>query len=314
MARKRKGNPVHGWVIIDKPVEMGSTPVVGKVRYLFKAQKAGHGGTLDPFATGLLPIALGEATKTVNYVMDGAKTYRFTLKWGAETDSCDHEGTVVETSDHRPSEAEILAVLDSFQGLLEQVPPVFSAIKIDGQRAYDLARAGKPVEMKSREVRCDAVRLLEIIDQDHAVFEVDCGKGFYVRALGRDLARKLGTRGHLTQLRRTKVGPFDESNAISLDVLEEKAHNPAELADALLPIEVALDGIPALTLNEAETQRLRNGQAVTLLRKIDLDRISRLKDGDTAVAFFKKQAVALVSYEKGAIKPIRVLVYSDTVK
>ena len=309
MARKRKGNPVHGWVIVDKAPDMGSTPAVGKVRYLFKAQKAGHGGTLDPFATGLLPIALGEATKTVNYVMDGAKTYRFTLKWGAETDSCDLEGTVTETSDKRPARAEIEAVLPSFIGEIDQVPPIFSAIKIDGKRAYDLARDGKAVEMKARQVTCTGLRLLDLPDDDHAVFEVDCGKGFYVRSLGRDLARKLGACGHLTQLRRTKVGPFDESHAISLDQLEEKAHNPAELAGQLLPIEVALDGIPALTLNEAETMRLRNGQPVTLLRKIDLDRIAGLKAGDTAVALFRSQAVALVRYEKGEIKPIRVLVY-----
>lgn len=309
MARKRKGNPVHGWVIIDKPADMGSTPVVGKVRYLLNAQKAGHGGTLDPFATGLLPIALGEATKTVSYVMDGVKTYRFTLKWGEETDSCDLEGTVTDRSDHRPTASDIEAVLPEFLGEIEQIPPIFSAIKVDGKRAYDLARAGEEVELKSRQVQCHDLKLLSVDEGVSADLEVTCGKGFYVRSLGRDLARKLGTCGHLTRLRRTKVGSFDESHAISLEEMEEKAHNPANMAGVLLPIEVALDGIPALTLSEAEAMRLRNGQSVTLLRKIDLDRIAGLKDGDNAVALFKGQAVALVVYEKGAIKPNRVLVY-----
>lgn len=309
MARKRKGNPVHGWVIIDKAEGMGSTPVVNKVRGILQAQKAGHGGTLDPFATGLLPIALGEATKTVNYVMEGEKAYRFTLKWGVETDSCDYEGAEVATSDKRPTEAEILAVLPKFIGTIEQVPPIFSAIKVDGKRAYDLAREGKTPELKAREVICHDLTLLRVIDEDHAEFEVTCGKGFYVRSLGRDLAQMLGARAHLTQLRRIKVGSFDESHAISLEELSEKAHNAADVAEYLLPIEVALAGIPALTLDEGQAARLRNGQAVSLLRKIDLDRIAGLQTGDTVIALLDGKVVALTVFGKGEIRPIRVLSY-----
>lgn len=309
MARKRKGNPVHGWVIIDKAEGMGSTPVVNKVRGILQAQKAGHGGTLDPFATGLLPIALGEATKTVNYVMEGEKAYRFTLKWGVETDSCDYEGDAVASSDKRPTDEEIRAVLPKFVGVIEQVPPVFSAIKVDGKRAYDLAREGKAPELKAREVICHDLTLLRVIDDDHAEFEVTCGKGFYVRSLGRDLAQMLGTRAHLTQLRRIKVGAFDESHAISLEELGEKAHNAADVAECLLPIEVALAGIPALTLDEGQTARLRNGQAVSLLRKIDLDRIAGLSAGDTVIALHDGKVVALTTFGKGEIRPIRVLTY-----
>lgn len=307
MARKRKGNPVHGWVILDKATGVGSTPMVGKVRYAFKAQKAGHGGTLDPFATGLLPIALGEATKTVSFVMDGEKAYRFTVRWGQATDSADLDGKVVDTSDHRPSEAEILAALPTFIGDIAQIPPIYSAIKIDGKRAYELAREGVEVEMKSRQVKVHDLRLLEIVDHDHATFEVDCGKGTYVRAIGRDLAQTLGTVGHLSALRRTKVGPFTEKHAISLAELEEMEHNPA-VALMLQPIEAALDGIPAIALSEEEAIRLRNGQAVSLLRKVDLDRIKGLTAGDTVIALANGKAVALCCYAKAEIKPIRVLI------
>ena len=307
MARKRKGNPVNGWVILDKASGVGSTPMVGKVRYAFQANKAGHGGTLDPFATGLLPIALGEATKTVSFVMDGEKSYRFTLRWGISTDSADIDGEVIETSDVRPSEAQILAALPTFIGNIEQIPPIYSAIKIDGKRAYDLARAGVTVEMKPRQVYVADLRLVEVVDRDHATFEVDCGKGTYVRSIGRDLAACLGTVGHLSALRRTKVGPFRENCAISLAELEEMEHNAA-VADILQPIEAALDGIPAIALSEEEASRLRNGQAVSLLRKVDLDRIKGLMAGDVVVAMCNGKAVALANYAKAEIKPIRVLI------
>ena len=310
MAKKKRGEKVDGWVILDKPDGMGSTDAVAAVRRSLNAQKAGHGGTLDPFATGLLPIALGEATKTVQYVMDGAKSYRFTVKFGEETSTLDPEGEVVRTSETRPSADEIASVLPRFLGEIEQVPPAFSALKIQGKRAYDLARAGAAVEPEPRMVRIDALRLIDVPDADHAVLEVDCGKGTYVRSLGRDIACALGTVGHLIALRRLRVGPFTETHAISLDALGQMGHKPAQSPGGhtgLLAIEAALDGIPAMALSEAETARLRNGQPVSLLRKVDLARIADLKDGDECVATYGGIAVALARYGKGEIRPVRVL-------
>jgi tRNA pseudouridine55 synthase len=289
---------------------MGSTDAVSAVKRALDAQKAGHGGTLDPFATGLLPIALGEATKTVHYVMDGRKTYHMTLRFGEETTTLDPEGTVVKTSDHRPSDSEIQTALSDFIGNISQTPPAYSAIKINGERAYDLARAGQDVEMKSRIVRIDAIRFLSRPDADHVILEVDCGKGTYIRSLGRDLAQALGTVGSLTALRRLSVGPFTEADAISLDALAHMGHNPPESGGkpyGLLAIEAALDGIPAMVLSEVETARLRNGQSVSLFRKVDLARIADLQDGDEAVALCGGIAVALVRYGKGEIRPVRVL-------
>ncbi|MDX1738731.1 MAG: tRNA pseudouridine(55) synthase TruB, partial [Alphaproteobacteria bacterium] len=195
MAKKKKGDPVDGWLIIDKSAGIGSTPIVGKARRFLNAQKAGHGGTLDPFATGLLPLAFGEATKTVSYVMHGIKTYQFTLRFGELTDTLDLEGEVIATSNVRPSEENILEAIPEFIGDLMQIPPKYSALKIDGQRAYDLARAGEDVEMKPRPAYVQDLKLLKVLDKDHAFFEVTCGKGFYVRSLGRDLAERLGTVG-----------------------------------------------------------------------------------------------------------------------
>ena len=307
MARKKKGNPVNGWVILDKAMDVGSTPMVGKVRHIFQAQKAGHAGTLDPFATGLLAIALGEATKTVNFVMDGKKTYRFTVVWGVATDSDDIDGEITAKSEIRPNEDEIRAALGKFIGRIEQIPPIYSAIKINGKRAYDLARSGVDVEMKSRFVDVDDLRLVEVIDKDHAIFEIDCGKGTYIRSIGRDLAKELGTLGHLTQLRRIKLGQFDESHSISLAGLEKMAHNPAVDNNILQPIEAALAGIPALALSDEETVRIKNGQAVSLLRKMDLSRIDGLKAGDVVAALNHGKVMALVVYAKAEIKPFRVL-------
>ena len=220
MARKRKGNKVDGWLVIDKPYNMGSTKVVGKCRFLTKAQKVGHAGTLDPLATGILPIAFGEATKTIPFMMDAKKTYRFTVTWGEERTTDDIEGDVIETSGIRPTQDQILKALPDFIGVIKQRPPIFSAIKIDGKRAYDLARAGEAVEMKEREVEVFDLKLLES-DLQSATFEMECSKGTYVRSIGRDLARKLGTLGYISMLRRTKVGAFDESDTISLEKLEE---------------------------------------------------------------------------------------------
>lgn len=306
MAKQKRGNPIDGWIILDKPDGMGSTDAVAAVKRSLNAQKAGHGGTLDPFATGLLPIALGEATKTVQYVMDGAKTYRFTLRFGHQTDTLDPEGSVVATSDRRPADADILAILPQFLGDIEQTPPVYSAIKMDGKRAYDMARAGQDVAMKGRSVRIDRLVMLHRTDADHAVFEVDCGKGTYIRSLGRDIALALGTVGSLVQLRRLAVGPFTESDAISLDALAQMGHKPGE-SQGLLAIEAALDGIPAMALSETETVRLRNGQSVSLFRKVDLARIADLKDGDDVVAFCGGIAVALARYGKGELRPTRLL-------
>ncbi|HEX9523376.1 MAG TPA: tRNA pseudouridine(55) synthase TruB, partial [Reyranella sp.] len=265
MSRRNTGNKVDGWVILDKPGGLGSTPAVGKVRRLFGAQKAGHGGTLDPLASGVLPIALGEATKTVPFVMNGRKEYRFTLCFGQARSTEDAEGEVTATSDLRPTDGEIRSALPAFVGNIEQTPPAFSALKIEGKRAYDLARAGEPVDLKPRRVAIERLVLLGRPDTDHADFVVSCGKGTYIRSLGRDLARALGTVGHLSALRRTAVGPFREEAAISLPKLEALGHIPA-LLGVLAPVATALDDIPALALTEAQADRLRQGQPVLLTR------------------------------------------------
>ncbi len=303
---RRKGQKVDGWVIVDKPSGPTSTQVVGKVRRLFDANKAGHGGTLDPLATGILPIALGEATKTVPYVMDGRKTYRFTIRWGEARNTDDAEGEVSDTSDVRPTEAQINQVLPRFVGLITQVPPAFSAIKVQGERAYDLAREGETVELAPRQIRVDAFRLASIDGPDHASFDVESGKGAYMRALARDLAQALGTCGHLSALRRLRVGPFDENTAISLDSLVELGNSPAAFRH-LLPVETALDDIPALALTGDEANRLRSGQAVPLFRKSDLDRLADLEDGDIVLAKTAGTAVAIARFEQGMLAPVRVL-------
>ena len=213
MARKKKGRPVHGWLVLDKPLNMTSTSAVGRTKRLLSAQKAGHAGTLDPLATGILPLAFGEATKTVSYAMDGEKAYQFTVRWGGETETDDTEGEITQQSDKRPTREEIEACLENFRGTIEQVPPRFSAIKLDGNRAYDLARDGEKVELEAREVEIKQLELIEIVDDSTAVFSATCGKGTYVRALARDFGRELGCFGHVIALRRTKVGPFDESTA-----------------------------------------------------------------------------------------------------
>lgn len=219
MSRRKKGNPVHGWVVLDKPLGMTSTQAVGLVRRLFNAQKAGHAGTLDPLATGILPIALGEATKTVPYAVDGAKAYRFTVRWGAETDTDDSEGRIVRQTSERPLLPEIEAILPKFIGEVLQVPPAYSAIKVDGERAYDLARSGEQVELAPRSVFIDALRLVDMPDADTSVFEAECGRGTYVRALARDMGRMLGCFGHVIALRRTRVGGFTVDNAVTADRL-----------------------------------------------------------------------------------------------
>ncbi|MEI8178137.1 tRNA pseudouridine(55) synthase TruB [Aestuariivirga sp.] len=266
-APRRRREAVHGWLILDKPYGMTSTQAVGKVRFLFNAEKAGHGGTLDPLASGLLPIALGEATKTVSYAMDGRKIYRFTARWGEERTTDDLEGVVSTTSDKRPSREEIESILPRFTGEIMQAPPAFSAIKVDGERAYDLARAGEAVELAERPILIEALKLVDIPDRDHATFEVTCGKGTYIRSLVRDMGRTLGTAAHVTMLRRVAVGPFTEDHMISLENLVELGHKAPGgdvKTGALLPIETVLDGIPALAIDEEQARRLKLGQAVLL--------------------------------------------------
>ena len=266
-APRKRREAVHGWLILDKPYGMTSTQAVGKVRFLFNAEKAGHGGTLDPLASGLLPIALGEATKTVSYAMDGRKVYRFTACWGEERTTDDLEGEVSATSDRRPSGKEIELMLPRFTGEIMQAPPAFSAIKVDGERAYDLARAGEAVELAERPILIEALRLVDVPDRDHATFEVTCGKGTYIRSLARDMGRALGTAAHVTMLRRVAVGPFTEDHMISLENLTELGHKAPggdAKTGALLPIETVLDGIPALAIDEEQARRLKLGQAVLL--------------------------------------------------
>ncbi len=306
MSRRQRGRAVNGWLVVDKPSGMTSTAVVNKVKWLLDARKAGHGGTLDPMATGLLPVAFGEATKTVSHVMDGKKAYRFTLRWGIETNTDDAEGEAVEESDFRPDPAAVERVLARFTGRIEQVPPQFSAIKIDGVRAYKLARADKEVILNPREIEIHDIHIIGAPDPDHTEFAVVSGKGAYMRALARDIAHAVGSFGHIAALRRTEVGPFDAGDAISLDELESIGQIAAR-EQKLLPVETALDDIPALAVTESEAIRLKNGQAVSLLRKVDLQRIAEFDNGDTVLAKTRTKPVALVRYAAGEVKPIRVL-------
>jgi tRNA pseudouridine55 synthase len=305
MARKRKGIPLHGWIVLDKPLGLSSAQAVAAVRRITGAAKAGHGGTLDPLASGILPIALGEATKTVAWAMDGQKTYRFRLRWGVARSTEDAEGEVTETSEARASEAAIREALPRFTGTILQRPPAFSAIKVGGRRSYDLARADAAVELAPREVEVHALRLVAMIDDDHADFEARVGKGTYIRSLGRDLALALGTVGHLTALRRTAVGPFGENLMISLDKLEALGHSAAA-SEHLLPIETALDDIPALALSEAEADRLRHGLQVALPQGPSRP-IDHLRHGALVCATASGKLVALAEIEDGALRPVRVM-------
>jgi tRNA pseudouridine55 synthase len=301
---KRDKRDVHGWVILDKPVGMTSTHAVSVVKRLCQAKRAGHAGTLDPLASGCLPIALGEATKTVPFVMEGRKLYRFTVCWGEERDTDDAEGRVIETSTRRPAPDEIRALLPSFTGVIEQVPPRYSAIKIEGERAYDLARDGEAVELKSRPVEISRLELIATPDLDHAVLAAECGKGTYVRSLARDMGRRLGCFGHVCALRRVAVGPLGEETMILLEELEAMCHRAAageaSLADALMPIETALDDIPALAVSRADAARLQKGQAVVLR-----GRDAPIFRGPVYVTV-SGQLLALAEVDHGEIVPKRV--------
>jgi tRNA pseudouridine55 synthase len=304
-AKKRQTRPIHGWLVLDKPRGMTSAAAVGRVRRLLGAAKAGHGGTLDPLATGVLPIALGEATKTVPFEVEGSKVYRFTVRWGEERSTDDAEGAVTATSPVRPTEEQIRAVLPEFTGEVQQVPPAFSAVKVAGRRAYDLARESEPVDLASRTVMVEEIELALVPDPDHAVFAVRCGRGTYMRALARDLGRRLGTFGHVAELRRLAAGPFTEDQAIPLDSLEALGHSPDALK-RLLPVETALDDIPALALSEAEARSLRSGQSVPLLRAADVDRIRDLAPGMQVCAMANGKPVAVARFEQGRLRPVRV--------
>jgi tRNA pseudouridine55 synthase len=301
---KRDKRDVHGWVVLDKPVGMTSTHAVSVIKRLFSAKRCGHAGTLDPLASGALPIAMGEATKTVPFVMDGRKLYRFTVRWGEERDTDDAEGRVIAQSEQRPSVDAINALLPAYTGTIEQVPPRYSAIKIEGERAYDLARDGAAVELKPRPVEIARLEVTETPDADHTVFEAECGKGTYVRAIARDIGRALGCFGHVSALRRVAVGPFTEQTMILLADLEALCHRAAageaSLVDALMPVETALDDIPALAIARADAARLQRGQAV-LLRGRD----APILRGPVYVTV-EGHLLALADVDHGEIVPKRV--------
>ena len=308
MARRKKGRAIHGWLVLDKTADMTSTQAVGTVHRLYDARKAGHAGTLDPLATGVLPIALGEATKTVPYAVEGTKHYRFTVRWGAATDTDDAEGETVATSELRPAREAIEALLPSFTGEIQQTPPAFSAIKVDGARAYDLAREGETVELEPRPVHIQSLVLLDAPAPDTAVLEARCGKGTYVRALARDMGRALGCLGHLIALRRIRVAPFDETQAVTLQALEAAAAEGGEeaLLRLLLPIEAALQDLAELSVGQNDAARLLRGQAVLI----------RGRDAPTGTgptyATCKGHLIAVGRIEKGELHPIRVFNFSNT--
>ena len=311
MSRRRKGRPVHGWLVLDKPQGMTSTQAVAAAKRQLQAAKAGHAGTLDPMATGVLPIAFGEATKTVSYAMDGRKTYRFTLTFGEARDTDDAEGQVVETSDVRPDEGAIGAVLPQFTGEIEQIPPRYSAVKIAGERAYDLARDGEGVVLSPRTILIEELRLLGMVDRDRAEMEAVSGKGAYMRALARDIARSLGTVGHLSTLRRLNVGPFTLDDAISLEHLQHLVDRQ-EGETALLPLQTPLDDIPAVAVTDVEAHRMRSGQPVAMLRRSDRERIEALatdlNDRDCIVlALTRGTPVALARLDGAELWPVRIL-------
>jgi tRNA pseudouridine55 synthase len=312
MGRRKKGLDVDGWLVLDKPEDVTSTDAVAAVRRIFNANKAGHAGTLDPLASGILPIALGEATKTVPWLVEADKSYDFTIRWGVSTTTQDREGEVVAESPVRPVPGAIADALVRFIGEIDQTPPAFSAIKIDGERAYDLARAGETVELKPRRVVLYEATLISA-EGDFASIRVHCGKGFYIRALVRDLAAALGAEGHVAALRRTAVGPFTEARSIGLDALKDLSHKDAA-SERLMPVETALAGIPALAINGEDAFKLKQGRPIVLLPHV----VEGLKGqfrprtiagqdaSRAAVALFQGVAIALGDVRAGKFSPTRV--------
>ena len=305
--RKPRGRPLDGWLIVDKPAGMTSTDVVNRVKRLFDAQKAGHGGTLDPLATGLLPVAFGAATKTVPYVMDGTKLYHYTLRFGEARDTDDADGMVIGTSPIRPTDADIAAALPALRGDIMQVPPIFSAVKVAGERAYDMAREGRAPVLEARPARVDRFELVARPDPDTAVFEVASGKGVYMRSLARDLACACGTVGHIAALRRLRVGPFREQHAMALDQLREPGDDAPASSRLLLPVATALADMPALALTEQEAIELRHGQAISLVDLMGRIPDAADPDGGLARAMIGGRVISLCRLEDGLLKPERTL-------
>ena len=297
---KHKGQDINGWLIIDKPRGMGSTEVVRRTKRIFKAKKNGHAGTLDPFATGVLPIAFGEATKLLPFVTDGVKEYEFVVQWGAATNTDDSDGEIIDRCDKIPTQEEILNILPAFLGKIMQVPPAYSALKINGQRAYDLARKGVEFSIPSREVEIFELELEEILPANRAKFRVVCSKGTYVRTLGHDIAQKLGTFGYLQELRRLKCGQFDLRHKILLENLENMVYGDA-LNEVLLPIETFLCDITVIAVSEAEAAKLKLGQALSP-KAFDVQNLV----GQEAVAVCEGKPVAVVRIEERRIAPVRV--------
>lgn len=325
MARRKKGNKIDGWINFYKPVGMTSTQAVGKIRYALKAQKAGHGGTLDPLASGVLPIALGEATKTVNFIQDAIKTYNFTVTWGQQRTTDDAEGEIIQSSDNRPTQAEIESLLPQFMGDIQQIPPQFSAVKIDGERAYDIARDGEHVDIKSREVYIEDLTILSEENDgrsppaglrlNETKFRCICGKGTYIRSLARDMGQILGCFGYISALERSQVGSMSLKNAISLDIFEQMIDNePQEnnLDSVLLPLQTVLDDIPVLALKDKEAASLKNGNGISLLSRPDLARLDVAKidwksdNVTTALATYDDKALAMIEIYGAKIQPVRV--------
>ncbi len=289
---------IHGWVVIDKPLGLSSMQTTSRVKRLLSTRKAGHAGTLDPLASGILPIALGEATKTIPFMVDAAKTYEFTIRWGQQTNTDDQEGEILNVSDARPSQEEIQKILPEFIGKISQVPPAFSAVKINGKRAYALARGGKEVVLQPREITVHNLDLLDMPDHDHATFKCHCGKGTYIRSLARDIALKLQTFGHVSYLRRTVVGVFDEKNAISLDFLENMSHK-GHVEESIFPLDWVLDDIPDLILNPEEERRFCHGQRFAKEGLPDEQTlVCRNSDGGL---------LGLAKAVEGQLKPVRML-------
>ncbi|MEM9425422.1 MAG: tRNA pseudouridine(55) synthase TruB [Pseudomonadota bacterium] len=300
MARRKKGRDISGWLVVDKPAGITSTAVVNKVRWAFNAKKAGHAGTLDPSATGVLAVALGEATKTVPYVTDALKAYVFTVRFGVATNTDDAEGETIATSDIRPTSDAIQAALAGFQGDIQQVPPAFSAVKVDGERAYAKARAGEDVQLEARPLFVESLKLMNRPDVDHAELEMVCGKGGYVRSIARDLGEQLGCLGHVLTLRRVWSGPFDAEDAVTLDDVETLARTPA-LDEKLLPLSAGLEDLPELPTTPEGATRLRNGNPGLVIA-------SDANFGDTAWASLQGEPVAVGVYKAGELHPTRVFV------
>lgn len=300
MGRHKKGEEINGWLVVDKPRDMGSTDVVNFTRRLFNAKKNGHCGTLDPFATGVLPIAFGEATKLIPYVTEARKEYEFVVKWGEATSTADTEGEIVSVSDKAPTREEILDVLPQFLGEIVQIPPVYSAIKINGKRAYDLARKGEDVVMPSRKIRIYDLALIEELPEKQARFRVECSKGTYIRTLGQDIALKLGTVGHLKELRRTKCGNFGLQDAITLEKLKNMVHSSTP-NEVLLPIETYLRDIAVIAVSEADAAKLKLGQGLSP-KTYGLDGSVEYE----AVATHNGKMVAIVRIDNRKIAPVRV--------